>query len=56
MKNILKYFKRTKDIFLVYERSELKLEGFTDFSFQLDPDDYKSILGYVFTLNGGSVS
>ena len=56
MKNILKYLRRTKDIFLVYRGSELKLEDFTNSSFQLDPDDYKSISGYIFTLNGGVVS
>ena len=56
MKNILKYLRRTKDIFLVYGGSELKLEGYTDSSFQSDPDDSKSTSGYVFTLNGGAVS
>ena len=56
MKNILKYLRRTKDIFLIYGGSDLKLEGYSDFSFQSDPDDSKSISGYVFTLNGGAVS
>ena len=57
MKNILKYLKKTKDIFLIYGRgSELKLEGYTDFSFQSDLDDSRSISGYVFILNGGAVS
>ena len=56
MKNILKYLRRTKDIFLIYRGSELKLEGYTDSSFQTDPDDSKFISGYIFTLNGGAVS
>ena len=56
VKNILKYLRRTKDVFLVYGGSELKLEGFTDSSFQTDQDDSKSVSGYVFTLNGGAVS
>ena len=56
LKNILKYLRRTKDIFLIYGGSELKLEGYTDSSFQSDPDDSKSTSGYVFTLNGGAVS
>ena len=56
MKNILKYLRRTKDIFLIYGGSDLKLEGYSDSSFQSDPDDSKSISGYVFTLNGGAVS
>ena len=29
--------------------------GYTDFNFQLDYDDRKSLSGYVFTLNGGAV-
>ena len=56
MKNILKYLRRTKDIFLIYGGSDLKLEAYSDSSFQSDPDDSKSISGYVFTLNGGAVS
>ena len=56
VKNILKYLRRTKDVFLVYGGSELKLEGYTDSSFQTDQDDSKSVSGYVFTLNGGAVS
>ena len=34
----------------------MKLEAFSDSSFQSDPDDSKSISGYVFILNGGAVS
>ena len=56
MKNILKYLRRTKDIFLVYRGSNLKLEGYSDSSFQSDLDDSKSTSGYIFTLNGGAVS
>ena len=56
MKNILKYLRRTKDIFLIYGGSDLKLEAYSDSSFQSDPDDSKSISGYVFTLNGGAIS
>ena len=56
VKNILKYLRGTKDIFLVYGGSDLKLESYSDSSFQSDPDDSKSTSGYVFTLNGGTVS
>ena len=57
MKNIPKYLRRTKDIFLIYWReSKLKLEEYTNSSFQSDSDDSKSISGYVFILNGGAVS
>ena len=57
VKNILKYFRRTKDMFLVYGgEEELVVNGYTDASFQTDPDDSHSQSGYVFTLNGGVVS
>ena len=56
VKNILKYLRRTKDIFLVYKGSNLKLEGYSDPSFQSDPDDSKFTSGYIFTLNGGAIS
>ena len=53
---ILKYLRITKDIFLIYDNGELKLEGYTDSSFQSDIDDSKSMSGYIFTLNGGMVN
>jgi hypothetical protein len=56
VKTILKYLRRTKDQFLIYGDSELSLKGYTDASFASDKDDSKSISGYVFTLNGGSIS
>ncbi|KAL0411100.1 UNVERIFIED_CONTAM: Retrovirus-related Pol polyprotein from transposon RE2 [Sesamum latifolium] len=42
VKTILKYLKRTKDIFLIYGSGELILEGYSDASFQSDDDDAKS--------------
>ena len=48
--------RKTKDIFLVYGGSDLKLEGYFNSSFQLDPDDNKFISGYVFILNNRVVS
>ena len=55
VKCILKYLRRTKDFLLVYGGSSLKVEGYTDSSFQSDVDDNKSNSGYVYTLNGGVV-
>ena len=55
VKCILKYLRRTKDLLLVYGGNSLKVEGFTDSSFQSDVDDSKSNSGYVYTLNGGAV-
>ena len=56
IKNILKYLRRTKDMFLVYGGTKLIIQGYTDCSFQSDRDDFKSQPGYVFILNGGIVS
>ena len=57
VKNILKYLKRTKDMFLIYGcDKELVVNGYVDASFNIDPDDSKSQFGYVFILNGGAVS
>ena len=57
VKNILKYLRRTKDVFLVYGGvEELVVMGYTDASFQIDKDDSKSQSGYEFTINGGAVS
>ncbi|CAA0811089.1 cysteine-rich RLK (RECEPTOR-like protein kinase) 8, partial [Striga hermonthica] len=56
VKMILKYLRKTKDIFMVYENRELNLEGFTDSGFQSDKDDFNSMSGYLFTLNGAAVS
>ncbi|KAL0410918.1 UNVERIFIED_CONTAM: hypothetical protein Slati_3681500 [Sesamum latifolium] len=39
VKTILKYLKRTKDIFFIYGGGELILEGYSDASFQSDDDD-----------------
>ena len=57
VKNILKYLKRTKDMFLVYGGDkELVVKGYVDASFDTDLDDSKSQTGYVYILNGGAVS
>ena len=57
VKNILKYLKRTKEMFLVYGGDqELVVKVYIDASFDTDPDDSKSQTGYVFILNGGAVS
>ena len=57
VKNILKYPKRTKDMFLIYGGDkELVVNGYVDTSFDTNPDDSKSQSGYAFLLNGGAVS
>nr|GEV56844.1 hypothetical protein [Tanacetum cinerariifolium] len=57
VKNILKYFRNTKDMFLVYEgdiKRELTVSCYTDARYLKDADDLKSQTRYVFILNGGS--
>ena len=39
----------------MYGETDLKLVGFTDFSFQSDHDDSKSVSDYIFTLNDGAI-
>jgi hypothetical protein len=57
VKNILKYLRRTKEMFLVYGgKDELCVKGYSDASFQSDRDDCSSQSGFVFTLNGGAVT
>ncbi|KAJ9540760.1 hypothetical protein OSB04_027266 [Centaurea solstitialis] len=58
VKNILKYMRRTKEMFLVFGgfEDEISVTGYTDASFQTDKDDFRSQSGYVFTLNGGAIS
>ena len=49
VKNILKYLKRTKDMFLVYgDDKELVVNGYVDASFDTDLDDSKSQTRYIF--------
>ncbi|GJX70296.1 retrotransposon protein, putative, ty1-copia subclass [Tanacetum coccineum] len=58
VKNILKYLRNTKDMFLVYggnPKAELRVDCYCDAGFETDRDDTKSQTGYVFILNGGAV-
>ncbi|KAJ9545928.1 hypothetical protein OSB04_025635 [Centaurea solstitialis] len=58
VKNILKYLRRTKEMFLVFGgyEDEISVTGYSNASFQTDRDDFRSQSGYVFTLNGGAIS
>nr|GEU40384.1 hypothetical protein [Tanacetum cinerariifolium] len=58
VKTILKYFRNTKDMVLVYgakPKDEIKVSCYADASFQTNKDDIKSQMVYVFVLNGGAV-
>ena len=57
VKNVFKYLRRTKDMFLVYGgEEEHVVTCYTDASFQTYQDDSKSQSGYVFMINNGAVS
>ncbi|KAJ9551775.1 hypothetical protein OSB04_015820 [Centaurea solstitialis] len=58
VKNILKYLRRTKEMFLVFggTEDEISVTGYSDASFQTDRDDFRSQSVYVFTLNAGAIS
>ena len=55
MKVNLQYLRNTKDQWLIYGDTDLKLMRYTDFSFQLNCDDNRSMSGYVLTLNGEAI-
>nr|GEX43925.1 hypothetical protein [Tanacetum cinerariifolium] len=58
VKNILKYLRNTKYMFLVYGgglKGELRVSCYTDVGYLTDVDDLKSQTGYVFVLNGGAI-
>ena len=42
IKNILKYLRRTKDVFLLYGDGDLVVSEYIDANFQFDQDDLKS--------------
>ncbi|KAL4182876.1 hypothetical protein AMTRI_Chr11g152410 [Amborella trichopoda] len=57
VKRILRYLKGTMSYTLTYKGgTEIAIEGYLDASYLADPDDAKSISGYVFMHGGGAVS
>ena len=50
VKNILKYLRRTKDVFLIYggQEGELVISDYTDAGFQSNLDDFRSQSGLCF--------
>nr|GEU85638.1 hypothetical protein [Tanacetum cinerariifolium] len=58
VKNILKYVRNTKDMFLIYggdTKRELRVSCYIDARYLTYADDMKSQTGYVFVLNGGGI-
>ena len=57
VKNILKYFRITKDTFLVLASNDtLRVSGYSNANFQTDQNDFCSQSDGVFLLNGGAVT
>ena len=56
MKIILKYLRRTKDLFWNFGRKNLWVQGYTDSDFMSDTDDRKSTSDLVFQCNSGTIS
>ncbi|GJU70088.1 retrotransposon protein, putative, ty1-copia subclass [Tanacetum coccineum] len=58
VKNILKYLRNTKDMFLVYggdSTTKLRVTCYTDASWETDQDNLRSQTGFIFMMNGGAV-
>ncbi|GJU96847.1 retrotransposon protein, putative, ty1-copia subclass [Tanacetum coccineum] len=58
VKNILKYLRNTKDMFLVYggdSTTKLSVTCYTDASWETYREDLRSQMGYVFMMNRGVV-
>src|SRR4051812_26845353 len=53
VKNILKYLKRTKDMFLIFGGVDVALNvtGYMEARWNTDSDDSRSQIGYVFLMN-----
>ena len=56
LKRIMRYLCGTTDLVLHYQGEDLKLRGYSDVDWGGDPDESRSISGYVFTVSGGVIS
>ena len=57
VKNILKYLRKIKDLFLIFGGgSKLRVKDYIDSDFMSNSDNRNSITGFVFVCNGGIVS
>ena len=51
VKYVLKYLRRTKNIFLVFDNGDLRVQRYTDSDLMSDIDDRKSISSSIFLCN-----
>jgi len=56
IKWILRYLKKSSDMTLCYDSTDIRLHGYVDSDFVCDADSQKSIIGYIITLESGPVS
>ena len=57
VKKALRYIQGTKDLMLIYKKSDnLEVVGYSDADFAGCVDTKKSTSGYIFTLAGGAIS
>jgi hypothetical protein len=56
VKKVLCYVQGTKDLMLIYRRSDsLEIKGYSDIDYAGEKDERKSTTGYVFNLAGGAI-
>ena len=56
LKGVLRYLKGTRDLKLTYRANRTNLIGYADSDYANDKDDSRSISGYIFQLNGNTIS
>ena len=57
VKRVIKYLKGTRDIKLIFlKQTKPDLEGYSDASWATDPEDARSVTGYIFLMQGGAIS
>ena len=56
MKNILKYLRKIKDLFLIFGGGDLRVQRYINSNFIFDIDDIKLTSDFMFLYNGGTVS
>jgi hypothetical protein len=55
VKRVFRYLKGIQDAGITYGSKELRLNGYCDANYATDPDNRRSVSGYVFTLNDGAI-
>ena len=55
LRSVLRYFKGTRDLGLVYRKDSKPVEGFVDADWGSCPEDRKSYTGFIFKLSGSPI-